>query len=128
MNKNICSICGKEYQGFGNNAQPVDDGRCCNECNSRVVIPFRMYSGRLQEIKKNGESEVLEIKSKKYNDVTFYYIKDERILTDNKKMLVKDITPKNLKSAINKLETLYFFYIYLICDYTYMNNLYREFI
>ena len=128
MNKNICSICGKEYQGFGNNAQPVDDGRCCNECNSKVVIPFRMYSGRLQEIKKNGESEVLEIKSKIYHDVTFYYIKDEQILTDNKKMLVKDITPKNLKSAINKLETLYYFYIYLICDYTYMNNLYREFI
>ena len=61
MNKNICSICGKEYQGYGNNAQPVDDGRCCNDWNSRVVIPFRMYSGRLQEIKKNGESEVLEI-------------------------------------------------------------------
>ena len=128
MNKNICSICGKEYQGYGNNAQPVDDGRCCNDCNSRVVIPFRMYSGRLQEIKKNGESEVLEIKSRIYNDVTFYYIKEERILTDNKKMLVKDITPKNIKSEINKLETLYYFYIYLICDYTYMNNLYREFI
>lgn len=128
MNKNICSICGKEYQGYGNNAQPVDDGRCCNDCNSRVVIPFRMYSGRLQEIKKNGESEVLEIKSRIYNDVTFYYIKEERILTDNKKMLVKDITLKDLKSAINKLETLYYFYIYLICDYTYMNNLYREII
>lgn len=128
MNKNICSICGKEYQGYGNNAQPVDDGRCCNDCNSRVVIPFRMYSGRLQEIKKNGESEVLEIKSRIYNDVTFYYIKEERILTDNKKILVKDITLKDLKSAINKLETLYYFYIYLICDYTYMNNLYREII
>lgn len=128
MNKNICSICGKEYQGYGNNAQPVDDGRCCNDCNSRVVIPFRMYSGRLQEIKKNGGSEVLEIKSRIYNDVTFYYIKEERILTDNKKMLVKDITLKDLKSAINKLETLYYFYIYLICDYTYMNNLYREII
>ena len=128
MNKNICSICGKEFQGYGNNAQPVDDGRCCNDCNSRVVIPFRMYSGRLQEIKKNGESEVLEIKSRIYNDVTFYYIKEERILTDNKKMLVKDITLKDLKSAINKLETLYYFYIYLICDYTYMNNLYREII
>ena len=128
MNKNICSICGKEYQGYGNNAQPVDDCRCCNDCNSRVVIPFRMYSGRLQEIKKNGGSEVLEIKSRIYNDVTFYYIKEERILTDNKKMLVKDITLKDLKSAINKLETLYYFYIYLICDYTYMNNLYREII
>ena len=24
----ICSICGKHYEGYGNNAQPVNDGRC----------------------------------------------------------------------------------------------------
>lgn len=44
-----CSICGKEIQkdpmtGWeeGNNAQPVNDGRCCNECNINIVIPRRL--------------------------------------------------------------------------------------
>ena len=32
-----CSICGKLFQGYGNNAQPINNGRCCNECNLQVV-------------------------------------------------------------------------------------------
>lgn len=45
MNKNkekICSICGKAYTGYGNNAQPVNNGRCCDDCNGMVVIPARL--------------------------------------------------------------------------------------
>ncbi|MCI9015927.1 MAG: hypothetical protein HFJ53_02005 [Clostridia bacterium] len=38
----ICSICGKHYEGYGNNAQPVNDGRCCDYCNSTIVIPRRI--------------------------------------------------------------------------------------
>lgn len=37
----ICSICGKRYKGYGNNAKPVNDGRCCNDCNFKIVIPRR---------------------------------------------------------------------------------------
>ena len=43
-----CSICGDmilpELSGWtgGHNAEPVNDGRCCSECNSRVVIPARL--------------------------------------------------------------------------------------
>ncbi len=32
-----CSICGKEYTGFGNNADPINKGRCCNACNNEVI-------------------------------------------------------------------------------------------
>ena len=45
----ICSICGCEYDNYGNNAQPINNGRCCNECNDTRVIPERIK--RLQ----NGE-------------------------------------------------------------------------
>lgn len=54
-----CCICGKEFEGFGNNPdgavwldpktkQPVFanftlDERCCDECNSQFVIPGRIY-------------------------------------------------------------------------------------
>jgi len=54
-----CSICGlpikAEINGWdsGNNAEPVNDGRCCNECNSRVVIPRRIVDAT----KTKGEGE-----------------------------------------------------------------------
>ena len=44
-----CSICKKEIQkdpisGWdkGNNAQPVNDGRCCDYCNLKVVLKARI--------------------------------------------------------------------------------------
>lgn len=37
-----CCICGKEFEGFGNNANPVMDGICCDDCNANVVIPARL--------------------------------------------------------------------------------------
>ena len=40
--KKICSICGKEYTGWGNNAWPVNEGRCCDACNWNYVIPARL--------------------------------------------------------------------------------------
>ena len=40
--KKTCSICFGQYDGFGNNAQPVNDGRCCDACNARTVITARI--------------------------------------------------------------------------------------
>lgn len=37
----VCSICEGTYTGFGNNAAPFP-GRCCNECNTDLVIPARL--------------------------------------------------------------------------------------
>ena len=39
-----CSICGQTYTGFGNNAEPVNAGRCCDKCNAIHVIPARLRS------------------------------------------------------------------------------------
>lgn len=33
-----CCICGKEIAGHGNNAEPLKSGRCCDECNQKVII------------------------------------------------------------------------------------------
>lgn len=41
----ICCICGKEFEGWGNNPYPVTKGendRCCDICNARYVIPARV--------------------------------------------------------------------------------------
>ena len=40
--KHTCSICGEKYTGFGNNAYPINNGRCCDQCNDTVVIPERI--------------------------------------------------------------------------------------
>lgn len=40
-----CSICKREYEGWGNNPAPFacDRGeRCCDDCNDRLVVPARM--------------------------------------------------------------------------------------
>ena len=41
-NKKICCICGKEYTKYGNNAEPYKQGRCCDDCNKKFVIPDRI--------------------------------------------------------------------------------------
>lgn len=60
-----CSICQNEIPAkesgwsSGNNAQPVNDGRCCDDCNMNVVIPARLQllaerPGHKSEEKKEG--------------------------------------------------------------------------
>ena len=34
----ICSICLSIYEGYGNNAEPLNKGRCCDECNLKVIL------------------------------------------------------------------------------------------
>ena len=51
MEKKTCVICGKEFEGYGNNAQPVKDGMCCDECNQKVVIPARLKKSGLKSKK-----------------------------------------------------------------------------
>ena len=55
----ICSICQQRLSlencrhefntRFGNNAQPVNDGRCCDNCNDKVVIPARINAIQREE-------------------------------------------------------------------------------
>ena len=41
-NENKCCICGGPIGQYGNNAQPVKDGVCCDKCNYEVVLPARL--------------------------------------------------------------------------------------
>ena len=50
----VCSICADPIQqdawGWdqGHNAQPINDGRCCDTCNATRVIPTRL--GRIMSV------------------------------------------------------------------------------
>ena len=46
----ICCICGEPIEGYGNNPRPYKhEGRCCDACNSKFVIPARLAELSNQE-------------------------------------------------------------------------------
>ena len=39
-----CSICKDKINGkYGHNAQPINNGRCCDNCNNLVIIARLSY-------------------------------------------------------------------------------------
>jgi hypothetical protein len=46
-----CSICNQPFTEYGNDARPVNDGRCCDYCDCLVVLPIRIMrmSGTARE-------------------------------------------------------------------------------
>jgi len=61
-----CCICGKEFEGYGNNPWPIDeteDARCCDDCNRKKVVPARFElhdenSRRMNESKNTSEVNI----------------------------------------------------------------------
>jgi hypothetical protein len=51
-NTYTCALCGRDFAGWGNNPQPLAEGRCCDVCNLSKVIPARLA---LHEGEKWGE-------------------------------------------------------------------------
>lgn len=35
--EHICVLCKKIFVGYGNNASPLAEGLCCDECNINVI-------------------------------------------------------------------------------------------
>ena len=62
-----CSICkeeiekkyhnGEVYWDSGHNAQPVTNGRCCDKCNSNIVIPVRIQGYRITSLNRKEENQ-----------------------------------------------------------------------
>lgn len=54
----ICRICGKPFEGYGNNPAPVETrGECCAACNIEIVIPTRLIKA------KDAQMQTLDAKS-----------------------------------------------------------------
>ncbi|MEK9698348.1 MAG: hypothetical protein VW270_21440 [Candidatus Poseidoniales archaeon] len=59
----ICDLCGETYEGYGNNGNPLIDGRVCSKCNEHVILMRMMllsdvinYSTNARE-NSSGEEE-----------------------------------------------------------------------
>lgn len=56
MRDQVCCICGKQLQGWGNSPWPVSpDGKCCDECNLEAVVPARLK--QLQNKEENNNEK-----------------------------------------------------------------------
>jgi hypothetical protein len=65
-----CIICKKEYQGYGNNAEPIAKGQCCNECNELVIIA-RLRQSVWGNVAGSNKSRTNEIKNAIEKDPEF---------------------------------------------------------
>ena len=68
MPENQCILCGGPYSGYGHNPEPIfpmSKGRCCDTCNSTVVIPYRMEG--LRESRFREEFEATSVNQTRYN-------------------------------------------------------------
>ena len=80
--KQVCCICGEEYTGYGNNAEPYKEGRCCDKCNRKFVIPSRLNKLRSA---KNESLKLTEEELKNWcsdNDANYYTqdIKNDKVI------------------------------------------------
>ena len=48
-----CVICGKKISGHGNNAEPVAQGTCCDDCNLKIVVPERIKQVQAEKERSN---------------------------------------------------------------------------
>lgn len=55
--KGTCCICGTNYTNYGHNANPVMDGRCCDNCQETKVLPARQAKGTYDTVDLLGKAK-----------------------------------------------------------------------
>ena len=66
-----CCFCYKDAGEFGNNPEPLvnyEDGKCCDDCNMELVLPYRLLAYTNYDKFKAIKNELIEkgiIKSNK---------------------------------------------------------------
>ena len=123
MNKRICSICGKQYEGYGNNAQPISNDKCCDMCYHVFVLRYKELGNAIISAKERDK--IVPIKLTLNNDVLLEYLKEYGMLTDYKKIFIREITLDNLNNAISKIEVMYNHHIVLDWDYDQLTEQYN---
>lgn len=61
-----CSICLQPIEArgdwtHGNSAYPVNDGRCCDECDVDFVLPMRMRRAGFKPLKTRELTEIVRV-------------------------------------------------------------------
>lgn len=105
MEKKKCVICGKEFEGYGNNAQPVKDGLCCDECNMKVVIPERLKKSGLTEAKEEEIKDEPKEETETPEEIKSVDIDPEVVEVEDKKELLEPETIDDMEIEKESEET-----------------------
>ena len=102
-----CCICGKEFEGWGNNPWPVkEDGECCDECNYMEVIPARINQLSNKEEKEikdaDPKQELAELIKNEEEAIDLYKKAVDNSINDEQKKLYQHI----LDDEVTHLEML----------------------
>lgn len=86
-----CCVCGMEFNGYGNNPDPVYEKysmeACCDSCNFRAVIPARIEERATSlgnDPKLVREGDILSIMWTKESDAPTKYLLEEGKLLKGK--------------------------------------------
>jgi hypothetical protein len=102
-----CSICGGPIVGFGNDAWPMNDARCCDECNSERVLPALQL--RERDAKRGGNGRALQmIDLNDIEDDSFFVIRaaDLHWLYDLWPQLANESRPLDRQAIAKRLADL----------------------
>ena len=80
---------GKEIWTEGHNAEPVADGRCCSDCNNKIVVPLRIMGAVSDKVQKISD---LSIDAVKDYDTAILTEVEVREGTDKLKSANKNLT------------------------------------
>jgi len=61
----LCVFCGKLITGHGNNAEPLASGKCCDECNMKVIMTRSSKHGKKKSPHRGGKTRKKSYKKNK---------------------------------------------------------------
>ena len=98
-----CCICGGPLGKYGNNAEPVKSGKCCDDCNIDVVIPARLNASKNNNIIHEDKEEtitysIVKIDSEYVPSVENYSTEDESdaVIDELKQMSDEELYNKDI--------------------------------
>src|SRR5262245_39035538 len=100
-----CSICGGAIVGFGNDAWPVKDDHCCDQCNAERVIPALRLRERdaKREGSNGGALQMIDLNDIEEDSFLAINATDLRWLCDLWAQLANESRPLDRQAAAKRL-------------------------
>ena len=117
-NTQDCCICGnnidamvnpdtgKEIWTKGHNALPVKDGRCCSDCNNKIVVPLRIMGTISSKVQKIGDLSTDALKDYDTATLTEVEIREgtDKLKKANKKLSKARKIAQQIQGLLNGLD------------------------
>ena len=117
-NTQDCCICGEKIDAMvspdtgkeiwikGHNALPVKDGRCCSDCNNKIVVPLRIMGTISSKVQKIGDLSTDALKDYDTATLTEVEIREgtDKLKKANKKLSKARKIAQQIQGLLNGLD------------------------